>query len=182
LFFSSRRRHTMFSRDWSSDVCSSDLIEDLGSDVGDHPAGGDLLAALEPHAGHPGPIDEHLLHRALEADLDTQLATNLGHDLGNRAHAADRMAPGALLAVDIAEHVLEEHVGRARRVGAGVVADHRIEAERGLDRLALEPLAEKAGRRLGEQVEHVALLLEAEPGEPPALQRAVDERAPTLTD
>src|SRR5690606_41017310 len=26
LFFSSRRRHTSFSRDWSSDVCSSDLI------------------------------------------------------------------------------------------------------------------------------------------------------------
>src|SRR5690606_40493915 len=24
-FFSSRRRHTIFSRDWSSDVCSSDL-------------------------------------------------------------------------------------------------------------------------------------------------------------
>src|SRR5690606_12824495 len=24
-FFSSRRRHTSFSRDWSSDVCSSDL-------------------------------------------------------------------------------------------------------------------------------------------------------------
>src|SRR5690606_40437269 len=27
FFFSSRRRHTRFSRDWSSDVCSSDLIE-----------------------------------------------------------------------------------------------------------------------------------------------------------
>src|SRR5690606_40520438 len=26
-FFSSRRRHTRFSRDWSSDVCSSDLLE-----------------------------------------------------------------------------------------------------------------------------------------------------------
>src|SRR5690606_40312406 len=25
FFFSSRRRHTSFSRDWSSDVCSSDL-------------------------------------------------------------------------------------------------------------------------------------------------------------
>src|SRR5690606_40431974 len=25
FFFSSRRRHTLFSRDWSSDVCSSDL-------------------------------------------------------------------------------------------------------------------------------------------------------------
>src|SRR5690606_40577351 len=33
FFFSSRRRHTRFSRDWSSDVCSSDLL------------GGMLLAA-----------------------------------------------------------------------------------------------------------------------------------------
>src|SRR5690606_40617811 len=33
FFFSSRRRHTRFSRDWSSDVCSSDLcrvVEDDG--------------------------------------------------------------------------------------------------------------------------------------------------------
>src|SRR5690606_40155912 len=29
FFFSSRRRHTRFSRDWSSDVCSSDLPEVL---------------------------------------------------------------------------------------------------------------------------------------------------------
>src|SRR5690606_28102637 len=34
LFFSSRRRHTRFSRDWSSDVCSSDL------DVADRVSGG----------------------------------------------------------------------------------------------------------------------------------------------
>src|SRR5690606_40606540 len=27
FFFSSRRRHTSFSRDWSSDVCSSDLLK-----------------------------------------------------------------------------------------------------------------------------------------------------------
>src|SRR5690606_40320367 len=27
-FFSSRRRHTRFSRDWSSDVCSSDLKDE----------------------------------------------------------------------------------------------------------------------------------------------------------
>src|SRR5256884_5998100 len=27
FFFSSRRRHTRCSRDWSSDVCSSDLLE-----------------------------------------------------------------------------------------------------------------------------------------------------------
>src|SRR5690606_40172024 len=28
FFFSSRRRHTRFSRDWSSDVCSSDLAHE----------------------------------------------------------------------------------------------------------------------------------------------------------
>src|SRR2546421_6027628 len=29
FFFSSRRRHTRSDRDWSSDVCSSDLLVDL---------------------------------------------------------------------------------------------------------------------------------------------------------
>src|SRR5436309_6069002 len=29
FFFSSRRRHTRFSRDWSSDVCSSDLTFEI---------------------------------------------------------------------------------------------------------------------------------------------------------
>src|SRR5256886_3718516 len=29
LFFSSRRRHTRFDCDWSSDVCSSDLIGEV---------------------------------------------------------------------------------------------------------------------------------------------------------
>src|SRR5690606_40114760 len=37
FFFSSRRRHTRFSRDWNSDVCSSDLfassLEGVASDL-----------------------------------------------------------------------------------------------------------------------------------------------------
>src|SRR2546430_4053900 len=33
FFFSSRRRHTRFDCDWSSDVCSSDLVED-GAKIG----------------------------------------------------------------------------------------------------------------------------------------------------
>src|SRR5690606_2446312 len=32
FFFSSRRRHTRFSRDWSSDVCSSDLLVPISPD------------------------------------------------------------------------------------------------------------------------------------------------------
>src|SRR5690606_40214727 len=39
--FSSRRRHTSFSRDWSSDVCSSDLRDWLASERG---------MAATPHA------------------------------------------------------------------------------------------------------------------------------------
>src|SRR5258707_6036768 len=39
FFFSSRRRHTRYWRDWSSDVCSSDLsppaiVDELWSDLG----------------------------------------------------------------------------------------------------------------------------------------------------
>src|SRR3712207_8696415 len=33
FFFSSRRRHTRYWRDWSSDVCSSDLELDGGGDL-----------------------------------------------------------------------------------------------------------------------------------------------------
>src|SRR2546430_5465321 len=33
FFFSSRRRHTRFDCDWSSDVCSSDLIEMVNSEM-----------------------------------------------------------------------------------------------------------------------------------------------------
>src|SRR3712207_7754559 len=35
FFFSSRRRHTRYWRDWSSDVCSSDLKAEHGSDYFD---------------------------------------------------------------------------------------------------------------------------------------------------
>src|SRR5690606_29488435 len=58
FYFSSRRRHTRFSRDWSSDVCSSDLVGGgdavaagdglSGFDVGDD---GCALPAVGGHAG-----------------------------------------------------------------------------------------------------------------------------------
>src|SRR5690606_40945918 len=56
FFFSSRRRHTRFSRDWSSDVCSSDVlglvVGGLAAQAGDRGlalgflGGGDFLAGL----------------------------------------------------------------------------------------------------------------------------------------
>src|SRR5258707_11849204 len=36
FFFSSRRRHTRYWRDWSSDVCSSDLLEALIEEKSHH--------------------------------------------------------------------------------------------------------------------------------------------------
>src|SRR5690606_40962478 len=60
FFFSSRRRHTSFSRDWSSDVCSSDLHMNEKPDIDglvrrlteDLPASLRAVRAdLEAHAG-----------------------------------------------------------------------------------------------------------------------------------
>src|SRR5690606_41197372 len=53
FFFSSRRRHTRFSRDWSSDVCSSDLIT---HDIGEAILLGDRVAIMR--AGPESTIKE----------------------------------------------------------------------------------------------------------------------------
>src|SRR5438270_6455993 len=47
FFFSSRRRHTRFDCDWSSDVCSSDLRPGLGRLVAGA-LGGGIVAPLRP--------------------------------------------------------------------------------------------------------------------------------------
>src|SRR6266508_6420429 len=43
FFFSSRRRHTRWPRDWSSDVCSSDLAQSLELRTGIGPGNVDIL-------------------------------------------------------------------------------------------------------------------------------------------
>src|SRR2546422_1330336 len=56
FFFSSRRRHTRCSRDWSSDVCSSDLIIVDANEwalVDDFATRGLLDSAAEGGAGDP---------------------------------------------------------------------------------------------------------------------------------
>src|SRR6266508_6035589 len=58
FFFSSRRRHTRWPRDWSSDVCSSDLpvaadVQGLLADLRD--AAGDVVldeAGIDAGTGH----------------------------------------------------------------------------------------------------------------------------------
>src|SRR5207302_7177406 len=57
-FFSRRRRHTRFSRDWSSDVCSSDLLRVL-----------ELLEAMPPYQGGGGQIRAVFKDRTEYAEL-----------------------------------------------------------------------------------------------------------------
>src|SRR4030043_1657213 len=60
FFFSSRRRHTRCSRDWSSDVCSSDLHGDRQPDELDpHRQGAQAREAARRAASKLGRSEEH---------------------------------------------------------------------------------------------------------------------------
>src|SRR3546814_10496101 len=61
------------------------------------------------------------------SDRDASARARARHRLRHRAHPADRMAPLARLAVHLAEHMVEQHIGAAGRVGAGIIADRSEE-------------------------------------------------------
>src|SRR6266498_4291855 len=73
FFFSSRRRHTRCGRDWSSDVCSSDLIlRDGGAafaGTGTPDSTGTRLFCLSGHVRAPG-VYEVPLGTTLRALID----------------------------------------------------------------------------------------------------------------
>src|SRR6266542_1158865 len=85
FFFSSRRRHTRCYRDWSSDVCSSDL----GVSVYAHGAFGTPLGEI--------PIDEALAQALLAADdvmLDEPSLHRDEHSLEMQLPFLQHLVPG----------------------------------------------------------------------------------------
>src|SRR5260370_29724044 len=54
FFFSSRRRHTRFKCDWSSDVCSSDLVRTLGETRHRSSVVPNFIGELTHASIHPG--------------------------------------------------------------------------------------------------------------------------------
>src|SRR5690606_34594611 len=101
FFFSSRRRHTIFSRDWSSDVCSSDLGGNL-----------ELVAALAVNTpGFP------LLASGATDDEDAPLA--LVASLGPCPGDAPKFARGGRVSeadqVSLARHIVSEWRAAERR-------------------------------------------------------------------
>src|SRR6266511_6182665 len=82
FFFSSRRRHTRFSRDWSSDVCSSDLAgEDRRDRDGDEQEGRHQQRRVELPPGDR-PSQEHLQRATLAL---------AGDRAGRKPHREDRV-------------------------------------------------------------------------------------------
>src|SRR5699024_11870224 len=75
FFFSSRRRHTSSNRDWSSDVCSSDLVV-LPGELGPHQP----VALLEPAGGavHADPGGEQAEVLARGPELVPQPQAEIG--------------------------------------------------------------------------------------------------------
>jgi len=69
------------------------------------------------------------------------------------------MAPGALDSRRLAEDVVEEDIGRARRIRAGIMADDRVETEQGPNQIVAEIAVEDIGGGFGEKIDEVALLL-----------------------
>src|SRR5690606_39391427 len=79
FFFSSRRRHTRFSRDWSSDVCSSDLLGDgwlIASIALTAAAAGLLIAFVLPRQDEL--LEELGAHRPVDRAATVQLGMYTG--------------------------------------------------------------------------------------------------------
>src|SRR6266496_4958629 len=129
FFFSSRRRHTRSLRDWSSDVCSSDL----GRGCGNRSSSGEALMATErepiPRRAQRRPIIERIAswsahHRAVVIFGWLALVIVLvfaGQALGTRqlgnqatpgeAGRAERMLSRAGVSDPISESVLIQDAG-----------------------------------------------------------------------
>jgi hypothetical protein len=86
------------------------------------------------------------------------------------------------LAVHFADNVMQQHIRRSGRIGAGEIADDRIEPEHRLDRVGLKPVIEHLACTLGEQIEQIAALREREPSQLAAYLPKAQPLAGAATD
>src|SRR5215475_5010946 len=180
FFFSSRRRHTRFSRDWSSDVCSSDL----GGSVFDSQAGFMFRRLCPPVLGLPphAELDDYVARRAelgrtevskrfLAATGTSALCVDTGYvpepitspaELGDLAGAT---AHEVVRLEQVAEDVVAAGVGAdgfadavrsalatrtAAAVGVKSIAAYRTGLDLGAERPADSEVATAAGRWLAD--------------------------------
>src|SRR3712207_7449512 len=110
FFFSSRRRHTRYWRDWSSDVCSSDLPGNLVGRGGELPAEGllellvqpqDLVAlagtGVEPHQTRVRLLVRRLARHSLQERLDGEAVIPASFIKGGQLGEQGRVRPPEFL-------------------------------------------------------------------------------------
>ena len=146
-------------------------------EVGDDGARRDFFAPRRDDAGCATLDHQDFADRALRADLDAARRAGARHRLGDRAHAADRVAPDALLAAGLAETVVQQDIGGSGGIGTGVGPDNAVEAEDRLERLGFEPCIEQVAHGAGEYFEKIALPLQTERPQAVCDPRGVEERA-----
>src|SRR3989449_1736464 len=124
FFFSSRRRHTRCSRDWSSDVCSSDLIQ------GKAPDGMDINRYYNFDWVNPSDAPDDMAVSAAEATMRKELEGLVAAPL------IEPTAGPALL------------TGRAAAVFFHEVFGHRAEGHRQKDINEGQTFARKVGEQI----------------------------------
>src|SRR5207249_3734809 len=101
FFFSSRRRHTRSKRDWSSDVCSSDLFATVGLPQGAVKEGRERVFAAIANSGYTFPLKRITVNLA-PADIRNDgsafdLPIALGVLAATEQISAERLGRGAVL-------------------------------------------------------------------------------------
>src|SRR3712207_9520910 len=108
FFFSSRRRHTRYWRDWSSDVCSSDLRRRVDAEVvGEPGAGGGVGGEAERGAvrGAAGEIGRASCRERVEI---SEVAVSLKKKI-RKVHKRQGARQEKVSVVDVLKHVLVRH-------------------------------------------------------------------------
>ena len=139
--------------------------------IGDDGGGFQLLAGGQPDAGHAAILEDDLVDRRIDPDLDAAGLRRPGQRLGDSAHAAldEGPAPGRLL--ELARRVIAIEIGAFGRVGPRPDRDQAIEGEEALDVVRGEVLLQQAVRRSEDELV-VELAL------PGILERPHDIRSP----
>src|SRR5215813_10986711 len=111
FFFSSRRRHTRCGRDWSSDVCSSDLDEVSVGEAGEerHAEWQQDLGRF-PYKFEPGEIKQVRQIRCREPVLRQLTARDTDRfrePAWQFPHAAERIYDDSCIAVTVPKHTSE---------------------------------------------------------------------------
>src|SRR2546430_5649414 len=105
FFFSSRRRHTRFDCDWSSDVCSSDLFKDNGYQMGNekdapiyqNPSYWPVSFRITPH-WHRESVDHADITNPLPTGATTEgRLTTHGFDVRSEEHTSELQSQSNLV-------------------------------------------------------------------------------------